>query len=293
MAASTANARETATRAQSNSAAVAVRNLGPIDRMASDVKKMEGEFARALPAVGISADRFARLAVTVLRQNSKELAQCTPGSVLGALVTAAQLGLEPGGPLGQCYLIRYGTECTFVMGYKGYISLARRSGEIESLIARVVYEKDEFSVQYGLEDKLTHVPYMDGEPGRAVRYYAVAKYVGGGHSFVVLSRAAVEKLRNAGRSANSPAWRNWYDEMACAKAVKQLAKWMPLTTEFARAVANDETSRTDTDLDTIDVPVYSTTTSADAVVPDGSNLLDDDVADAEVMEPDGQSWGAA
>lgn len=291
MAGSTAGVREAAARAQSNGGTVAVRQASPIDRMANDVKKMESEFARALPAVGISADRFARLAVTVLRQNADELARCEPASVLGALVTAAQLGLEPGGPLGQCYLVRYGNQCTFVMGYKGYVSLARRSGEIQSLIARVVYEKDEFSVAYGLEDKLVHVPSMDPNPGPAVRYYAVAKYIGGGHSFVVLSRAAVEKLRLAGRSGNSPAWKNWYDEMACGKAVKQLAKWMPLTTEFARAVANDETSRTDTDLDTIDVPVYSATTDAEAHIPDGPNLVEGDVVDAEVMDPDEPAWG--
>ncbi|WP_239405434.1 recombinase RecT [Frankia sp. Cj3] len=282
MAGSTQDLRERAAQVQSNGGAVAVRPASPIDRMAGDVKRMESEFARALPAVGITADRFARLAVTVLRQNADELARCEPASVLGALVTAAQLGLEPGGPLGQCYLVRYGNQCTFVMGYKGYISLARRSGEIESLIARVVYERDEFSAEYGLEDKLTHKPYMDGDPGRAVRYYAVAKYVGGGHSFVVLSRAAVEKLRNAGRSANSPAWKNWYDEMACAKAVKQLAKWMPLTTEFARAVANDETTRTDRGEDVIDVPVYSSPDQPD-VPADSVNLLDD-VVDAESID---------
>jgi recombination protein RecT len=132
---------------------------------------------------------------------------------------------------------------------------------------------------------------MEAEPGRAIRYYAVAKYVGGGHSFVVLSRAAVEKLRNAGKSANSPAWKNWYDEMACAKAVKQLAKWMPLTTEFARAVANDETSRVERDLDTIDVPVYSSSTDADAFVPDGPNLIEGDVVNAEVMDPEMPAWG--
>ncbi len=69
------------------------------------IKAMEPEIKKALPSV-ITPERFTRMALTAISVNPK-LAECTPQSFMGALMNAAQLGLEPNTPLGQAYLIPY------------------------------------------------------------------------------------------------------------------------------------------------------------------------------------------
>lgn len=112
------------------------------------VRVMEGQFARALPKV-MTPERFTRIALSAL-SNTPKLMECTRNSFLGALMNAAQLGLEPNTPLGQAYLIPYEnrkkgvTECQFQIGYKGLLDLCYRSGEVASVQAQVVYENDKF-----------------------------------------------------------------------------------------------------------------------------------------------------
>ena len=117
------------------------------------IKSMEGEIKRALPSV-ITPERFTRMVLSALSTNPK-LAACTPKSFLGAMMSAAQLGLEPNTPLGQAYLIPYRNkgvdEVQFQIGYKGLVDLAYRSGEVEVVQAQTVYENDKFECEYGLE----------------------------------------------------------------------------------------------------------------------------------------------
>ena len=119
------------------------------DLIVSQIKAMNGAIARALPSV-MTPERFSRIAVSALSTTPK-LAECHPMTFVGAMMTAAQLGLEPNTPLGQAYLIPYWNgktkrlECQFQLGYKGMIDLAYRSGQIVSIQANVVYENDTFS----------------------------------------------------------------------------------------------------------------------------------------------------
>ena len=114
------------------------------------IKAGEQQFAAALPK-HINSERFTRIAITTIRQNPK-LAECNAESLLGSLMTIAQLGLEPG-VLGQCYLIPFknnklGTvECQFQLGYKGMIELLRRTGQLSDIYAYTVYSNDEFSIE--------------------------------------------------------------------------------------------------------------------------------------------------
>lgn len=251
--------------------------------LAQLIEQMKPQFARALPK-HLDADRLARIALTTLRQ-TPALQRCTPESFLGALMTCAQTGLEPG-PLGHAYLVPYGREVVFIPGYRGLIDLARRSGNIESLIAREVYEKDKFHVAYGLEDRLEHEPTILGDRGDVVAYYAVARYVGGGHAFIVMSRADIEKIRKRSRAKDSGPWQTDYDAMAKKTCIRQLAKFLPLSVEMAEVLAQDEQVRTDLSPDAID----ATPRVIDAdVVDDGPppGVDDDGVIVAEVVdEPD-------
>ncbi|RIQ37006.1 recombinase RecT, partial [Bordetella avium] len=81
-------------------------------------------------------------------------------------------------------------EVQIVLGYKGLIDLARRSGQIVSIAAHAVHENDHFEYAYGLDEKLEHKPAM-GERGAIIAFYAVAKLVGGGHAFEVMSEQQI------------------------------------------------------------------------------------------------------
>lgn len=198
------------------------------------VKQMTPEIAAALPA-HLTPERLARIVTTVMRR-TPSLAKCDQASFIGAVMTCAQLGLEPG-PTGQAYLVPYGNECTFILGYRGMLELARRSGQVETIYARPVYELDKFHVQYGLDEQLTHEPYMDGDGGELKYVYAVAKYKNGGHNIAVMSRSAVDKIRARSRAGKSGPWVTDYEAMALKTVVRQLAKWMPQSVEFQTALA--------------------------------------------------------
>lgn len=208
------------------------------------IKGYENQIAKALPSV-ITPERFSRIAMTAVTQNPT-LGKCTPGSFMGALLTAAQLGLEPNTPLGQAYLIPYRNkdvlECQFQLGYRGLIELAHRSGDLKSIEAHIVYENDEFEYELGLDPKLKHVPAMKDKGGIAW-VYAVYKLNSGGFGFEVMSFEDVEAHKKnyskAAQKGFSP-WKTNWEEMAKKTVVKKALKYAPLRTDFIRAVREDE-----------------------------------------------------
>lgn len=220
------------------------------------IKKMEPEIAKALPSV-MTPERFTRIALSALSTNDK-LANCTPKSFLGAMMTSAQLGMEVNTPLGQCYLIPYRNngvmEVQFQLGYKGLIDLAYRSGEVVTIQAQTVYENDEFEYEYGLEPKLRHVP-AKSDRGDPVYYYAVFRTKSGGYAFEVMSIDDVKAHRDAFSKAAKAGFSPWstnFDEMAKKTVLKKVLKYAPMRTDFAKAVSTDETIKT-----TISEDMYS------------------------------------
>lgn len=220
------------------------------------IKQMEGEIKKALPSV-ITPERFTRIVLSALSTNPK-LAETTPQSFLGAMMTAAQLGLEPNTPLGQAYLIPFRNhgvmECQFQLGYKGLIDLAYRSGEVSVIQAQVVYENDEFSYAFGLEPSLKHIP-TTGDRGKPSHVYAVFRTKDGGYGFEVMSmddvRAHAKKFSKA--YGNGP-WQTNFEEMAKKTVLKKVLKYAPLKSDFVRGVAQDETVKTDISEDMYSVP---------------------------------------
>lgn len=203
------------------------------------IQAMEPQIRKALPSV-ITPERFTRMVLTALSSTPK-LQTCTPQSFLGAMMQAAQLGVEPNTPLGQAYLIPYGNVCQFQLGYKGFIDLAYRSGEVSSIQAHEVHENDTFEYEYGLEPKLKHVP-AQKDRGNVIMYYAVLKLKNGGIGFEVMSREDVERFAmKKSKAYRSGPWQTDFDEMAKKTVLKKVLKYAPLKTEFARAVATDET----------------------------------------------------
>lgn len=218
--------------------------------LAQLIERQKPEIARALPR-HMNPDRMARIAVTVLRQTPR-LAQCTPESFLGALMTCSQLGLEPG-PLGHAYLVPYKREVTFIPGYRGLVDLAYRSGQVATVKAQVVYEADEFDFEEGLDAYLKHKRSRAADPGQVIWVYALVKLKDGASNFVVMTVAEVEKIRKRSMAANNGPWVTDWEAMAKKTALKQLSKWMPLSPEFNQAVNHDGSVRTDAISDLVDV----------------------------------------
>ena len=205
--------------------------------------KIKAQMALALPK-HMTSDRLARIALTEIRK-VPTLAKCDQTSFLGAIMQCAQLGLEPGGALGHAYLLPFEnrkkgiTEVQFIVGYRGMIDLARRSGQSVSLTARTVHENDEFSYQYGLSEDLKHVP-ATGERGALQYVYAVAKLKDGGVQFEVMSRSDIDKVRAQSKAGNYGPWQTHYDEMAKKTVIRRLFKYLPVSIELATAVTMDE-----------------------------------------------------
>ena len=205
------------------------------------IKVYQSEIEKALPKV-MTAERFARIVTTAVT-NTPKLEKCTPQSFIGAMLNAAQLGLEPNTPLGQAYLIPYGNQCQFQIGYKGLLDLAYRTGEVKSIMAEVVREGDTFEYEMGLNPKLKHIPAQTGR-GKPIFYYAVFKLVNGGEGFQVMSYEDImEHAKKYSKTFSNGPWQTSFDEMAKKTVLKKLLKYMPLKTEFSRAVAQDETAK--------------------------------------------------
>lgn len=216
----------------------------PAQTIAAYLKKMGPEIEKALPK-HMDAERLARIALTTIRTTPK-LMECSVPSLLGAVMQAAQLGLEPG-LLGHCYIIPYKNEATFIIGYKGMIDLARRSGQIQNIYAHAVYEHDEFDFELGLHPKLTHKPKMDGDRGEFIGAYAVAHFKDGGYQFEFMPKSEIEKRRMRSPSANSKfsPWTTDYEEMAKKTVIRHMWKYLPISVEIQRAAAVDETVKRD------------------------------------------------
>lgn len=214
--------------------------VSPRATVASMLERNKGALADSLPS-GFNADRFKRLLLTAANTNPA-LFECDPTSFLAAGVAAAQLGLEPNDARGLAYLLPYndkqrGRIVQLIIGYRGMLDLARRSGMVTSINAFPVYEGDEFTYELGLDPKLHHVPGdHDENPAKLTHVYAVAK-VNGDPQFTVLTRKQIDKTRSAskgGGSAYSP-WNTHYVEMALKTALRRLCKWLPQTVELAKA----------------------------------------------------------
>lgn len=186
----------------------------------------------------MSGEKLIKLFAMAASRQPK-LMECTPLSMLSAMVQCAELRLTPG-TMGSVHLIPYWNgranklEVQMIIGYRGLVELARRSGNIESIQAEVVRQGDDFRWSYGLETEFKHTPKGDLK-SPITHVWALAKFVGGGHHLIVMRVEEVDAIRQRAKKDNGP-WATDFPEMAKKTAIRRLCKYLPMTIEAAEAI---------------------------------------------------------
>jgi recombination protein RecT len=197
------------------------------------LERMKPSLAAIMPR-HLTPERLIKVALNCVAKTPK-LQACTSASLLQSIGVAAELGLEPGGALGHMYLVPYGNACTPIIGYRGLLELMRRSGQLAQVEAHVVHAGDEFKLEFGLVPVLRHVPRLLGEPGEPVAVYVVARLKDGGVHVEVMTVAEVTAVQSRSRSGTSGPWKTDWSEMAKKTVVRRAAKYLPISSEVARA----------------------------------------------------------
>jgi recombination protein RecT len=178
--------------------------------------------------------RFIQSAVNAITKTPK-LATCDKMSFFGALMQLAGYGLNPDGR--NAHLIPYGTTCTLVVDYKGFVTLALRCPRVSKVEAFVVYKNDHFRLMNGEVEHIVDDPW--GDRGDVVGYYAVCQFSDGVKKYETMSKTEVDAVRKRSRAANNGPWVTDYDEMAKKTVFKRLSKWLPVTPELQDAIERD------------------------------------------------------
>jgi recombination protein RecT len=205
--------------------------------------------AAVMPKGTMDPQRMAKLAIQIWSGNER-LAACNKNSFVAALITCAQFGLEPNTPLGQCYIIPYGDQATFQLGYAGLLDLAYRTGQYKSIYAREVYKDDEFKVTYGLYEDLVHIPSEDGPADGELptHIYAVYHLKNGGYAFECWSWTKI--IKHAKKFSKSytkkdGGWQTSPIAMAKKTVLIAVLKYAPKSLDLVQAVEVDDTTQAD------------------------------------------------
>jgi len=204
-----------------------------------------------LPKLGANANEITKLCVTVIRNNPK-LLECTPESLIGAVIKAKEYGLSP--VIGECYLVPYKkkeiSECQFQIGYKGAVKLVSRADKVSFTNENVVYQNDEFRQILGLNPNLIHFP-AAGDRGDIIGVYSVVHFKDGSKKFVYMTKKEVEKRRDSssyfnylkkeGRLSESQ-WMQWTEEMYKKTVLLYISKTLPMSVDDIAALQSDESA---------------------------------------------------
>lgn len=188
--------------------------------------------------------RFATACIEYVRKVPKLLA-CDRTSLVMAFVTSAQFRFMPSSVGGEAYVIPYGREAKFQLGYQGIVTLLYRSRVVKGITANIIYANDDFVYEEGLEAKLVHKPAMFGKPaGDPIGAYTVVQLAGGARTFKVMDKdaiMAIKALSKAKDVKDSP-WNSdkdpelWMWKKTC---LIQHAKLLPKTQDIQRAIELD------------------------------------------------------
>ncbi len=213
--------------------------FSPANRQASLAKLIHSE--------GLSAESVTTSAIAEVVR-TEALWACTPQSIFDCVLAATALQLRVGKDLGHAYILPFRdtkagtTNAQFLIGYRGLVTLARRSGEIESITANLVHKHDKFDAAEGSDGHLRHSPDYFNPKGRGevVGAYAYAKLVGGGEQWAIMSLAELDAIRGRSKASGSGPWVTDTGEMQKKTVVRRLCKMLPISVDAQEAVRDDE-----------------------------------------------------
>lgn len=208
----------------------------PIVAFSNFMDKLKPQMALALPK-HLTADRMARLAMTAF-SSSSQLQNCEPKSIAASIMTAGQLGLEPG-INGAGFLVPYGSTCTFVPGWKGLVDLVSRSGR-GTVFTGVIFKDQEYTYTDGARRDLVIRNETDlDDPEDITHAYAIGWVKDSVMPIIELWRVTkIKKHRDKYNKVGTKhySYRDW--EMYCRKVpLLQVLKYMPCSVEVSNAIA--------------------------------------------------------
>ena len=229
-------------------------NTLPQNQAEGLVLQMESTLEKMLPRTMDKGTAMSMVNNTIqLIRKTPRLAMCG-NTLMGGVLSAAQLGLQLGvDALGEAYLLPFKKskridgkwvdtwEAQLIIGYKGFRKLAWQSGTIKEISREIVYENDDFRVQYGTQRGLWHIP-ADGDRGPVKGYYATVVMANGGVMFTYMTLAEVEKHRDAYAMARKKdyqtkvetivgPWKDNFNEMALKTVLLKTLRDCPLSIE--------------------------------------------------------------
>lgn len=168
---------------------IATKAVGtPVQNWAADMRgrliARRDSFAKMLPR-SVNSDRFVAVVTSYLVQNAGTLSKCSPESLLSAVASIAQAGLDPSIP-NEVNLVPFGDKASVIRGYKGYLKMARRGDDIAEIDASEFYELDTLSFSKGSKSELHHTWNIGQDRGSLRGFYAYARLKSGGCIFDVM-----------------------------------------------------------------------------------------------------------
>lgn len=178
-------------------------------------------------------------AVSLITTRTPELKKCTVASLLGSVLRSLYLDLSISPDVGECYLIpRWNknikaNECTFMVGYRGYIAMTANAGILKALFSQVVHEKDQFYVEYGDNESIIHKPRLDGSRGNMTHVYCIWRFKDGGQYFEFMDKDEIEEVKKRSPALDSEfcPWNipAWVPDMWRKSVIRKSRKYLPVS----------------------------------------------------------------
>jgi phage RecT family recombinase len=171
--------------------------------------------------------------------------RCSRGSLVTSVLEASDLSLSLSRSSGEAYLIprkdKAGVlHCHFQAGYQGLVKLARESGQVNYVHARVVYQHDEFDWGWTPELEFIHRVDRSGRRGAITHVYAVARLTSGELVGECMTVEEVQQIRLRSGRPNEGPWVTDWEEMAKKTVARKLCKWLPKTPKLIRAIESHD-----------------------------------------------------
>lgn len=204
--------------------------------MATELAILENQLRPLAPRLELVLDKrvpVERLMQTIMISCERLplLLQCDRQSLFNSAMSAAVLGLEVDGVTGQAYLIPFAGKAQLVIGYKGFNTLAARSGF--TITGAVVREGDEFDYELGSAAFVRHKPQLNGKDRRLVGAWACAtsNTLPAVVSVLGVDELLAVKAKSPGAKRKDSPWNDpsiGYPAMCEKTAKRRLARSMPL-----------------------------------------------------------------